>query len=192
MHLRIDAMYAAISRASNAIPSYLPASPANLDRPGQLDEIALQPIDACAMAVTGAIDTASEHPARLAMLGEEALLAALENNEIAQGSLAHIVVVHYLIALLDGLEAKRNSEALLQSISQGLATIGAALSLSALLASRIPAPQACLRTGTCTSQVQLSPASNTTRSPAPMRTGSPSSGVTVTSPSSSRQVSCSS
>ena len=147
MHLRIDALYAAISRASNAIPSYLPASPADLDRPGQLDQIALQPIDACAMAVTGAIDPASEHPARLAMLSEEALLAALENDEIAQGSLAHIVVVHYLVALLDGLEAKRNSEAQLQSISQGLATIGAALSLSALLASRIPAPQAQVSAG---------------------------------------------
>lgn len=142
MHLRIDAMYAAIQRASSAIPSYLPASPSDLDRPDRLDAIALQPIDACAMAVAGAIDTSGKHPARLAMLSEEALLAALENDEIAQGSLAHIVVVHYLVALLDGLETKRRSEALLQSISQGLATIGAALSLSALAISRNPAPQA--------------------------------------------------
>jgi hypothetical protein len=142
MQLRIDAMYAAMQRASSAIPSYLPASPADLDRPGQLDNVALEPIDACAIAVAGAIETSGEHPARLAMLSEEALLSALENDEIPQGSLAHIVVVHYLLALLDGLEAKSKDDAFLQSISQGLATIGAALSLSALVASRIPAPQA--------------------------------------------------
>lgn len=147
MKQRIDAMYAAIQHASSAIPSYLPDSPTDLDRPGRLDAIALQPIDACAMAVADAIETASEHPARLAMLSEEALLSVLENDEIQQGSLAHIVVVHYLLALLDGLEAKRKSEALLQSISQGLATIGAALSLSALVASRIPAPQAQVAAG---------------------------------------------
>jgi hypothetical protein len=142
MQQQIETMYTAIQRAPGAVPSYLPDSPADLDRPGQLDKLALQPLDACAIAVAGAIATSSEHRARLAMLSEEALLLALENDEIPQGSVAHIVVVHYLVALLDGLEAKSKDEALLQSISQGLATIGAALSLSALIASRVPTPQA--------------------------------------------------
>jgi hypothetical protein len=148
MYQRVDAMYAAIRDAPSAIRTYLPDSPIDLDRPGHLDEIALRPTDACAIAVAGAIGTASKNPARLAMLSQEALLAALENDEIPQGSLSHTVVVHYLVALLDGLEAQGEDEAVLQSISQGLTTIGAALSLSALVASRVPTPQAQIATGT--------------------------------------------
>ncbi|GAB3092696.1 hypothetical protein [Lysobacter terrae] len=148
MYERVDAMYAAIQSAPSAIRTYLPDSPTDLDRPGHLDKIALRPIDACAIAVAGAIETASKNPARLAMLSQEALLAALENDEIPQGSLSHIVVVHYLVDLLDGLEAQAEDEAVRAAISQGLATIGAALSLSALVASRVPTPQAQIAAGT--------------------------------------------
>lgn len=141
MHGRIDAMYQTLQAGSNAIRSYLPDIPADLDRPGHLDRVALRPVDATAIAVANAIGTAKEHPARLAMLSEDALLAALESDEIPQGSLFHIVLVHYLVDLIDGLEAQRADETVLNSISQGLATIAAALNLSALVASRIPTPQ---------------------------------------------------
>lgn len=142
MQQRIEVMYTAIQQAPSAIPTYLPDSPADLDRPGRLDSVALRSIDACKTAVDGAIETSSDKPARLVMLSEDALLSALDRDEIQQGSLAHIVAVHYLVALLDALEEKRKHEAFLSTISEGLASIGAALNLAALVASHVPTPQA--------------------------------------------------
>jgi hypothetical protein len=80
--------------------------------------------------VTLALKRASDDPGYLSMLSEATLRRLVETGVVEKDSFEWIVLSHYLTALIVGVEAERQSHALVESLFQILIKVSAMLSLA--------------------------------------------------------------